>query len=53
MTNTMNITVDTKNNEVAVFTIEFKKDDFMKVVDAIENVTMENVFNNSLWNVQL
>jgi hypothetical protein len=50
--NNMTITLDTKKaGELAVFKIEFKNEDFMKVVDMIDTVTIGNVFNQSLFTV--
>ena len=48
----MTITLSTKKSgEQAVFTIEFKNEDFMNVVDMIDTVTIDNVFNQSLFTV--
>ncbi len=52
MKTTMTITLPTKKaGEVAYFTIEFLKADFLKVIDAVEEATLENVTNNNLWRV--
>ena len=48
----MTITLDTKAGEQAVFTIEFKNADFMSVVDMIDTVTIDNVFNQKLFTVK-
>lgn len=48
----MTITLDTnKAGEQAVFTINFKNEDFMGVVDMIDTVTIDNVFNQTLFTV--
>ena len=48
----MTITLDTnKAGELAVFKIEFKHEDFIRVVDMIDTVTIENVFNQDLFKV--
>lgn len=50
--NNMTITLDTKKaGEQAYFKIEFKHDDFMSVVDMIDTVTIDNVFNQELFKV--
>ena len=50
--NNMTITLDTKKaGEQAVFKIEFKNEDFMSVVDMVDTVTIENVFNQNLFKV--
>ncbi len=49
--NTMTVTVDQDNGVQAYFKIEFKNQDFMAVVDSIDNLNMVNVFNNPLWKV--
>lgn len=50
--NNMTITLDTKKaGEQAVFTIKFKSEDFMNVVDMIDTVTIGNVFNQELFTV--
>lgn len=49
--NTMTITLETGEGELAVFTIEFKNSDFMNVVDSIDDVTIDNVFNQDLFKV--
>ena len=50
--NTMNITVSLEEGEQAIFTIEFKNSDFMKVVDSIGELTLESVYENPLWTVK-
>lgn len=50
--NTLNITIDTDSGKMAVFTIEFKNEDFLKVVDEVEFATLENVYSNPLWTVK-
>ena len=48
----MTITLDTKKaGELAVFKIEFNNADFMNVVDMIDTVTIDNVFNQDLFKV--
>ena len=49
--NTMTVTVDLKKGEVAYFKIEFKKEDFFKVIEEIAGLTLEKVMNSKLWNV--
>ena len=49
--NTMNITLEAKNGIQAVFTIEFKKSDFMNVVNMIDTVTIDTVENQELFKV--
>ena len=50
--NTINITIDTNTGEMSVFTIEFKNEDFLKVVDEVEFATLENINSNPLWAVK-
>ena len=47
----MNITLEAKNGIQAVFTIEFKKSDFMNVVNMIDTVTIDTVENQELFKV--
>ena len=49
---TMTITIPTNNGEAAYFTIEFKSNDFMEVVETVSNATLENVYDNKLWSVK-
>jgi hypothetical protein len=49
--NTMNVTIDSKDGFADVFTIEFKSSDFMVVVDAIDNLTIEKLHSSDLWKV--
>lgn len=49
--NNMTITIATDDGFDNYFKIEFKDKDFMRVVDAIDDVTMDNVYNNPLWKV--
>jgi len=47
----MTITISMTGGEMAYFKIEFLKSDFMAVVDAIADATLENVYSNPLWRV--
>ena len=49
--NTMTITLDAPKGEQAVFKIQFKNEDFLKVVDMVDSVTIGNVFNQELFKV--
>lgn len=49
--NTLTVTVDLNDGSQAFFKIEFKNEDFMKVVDSVDGLTLENVYTNPLWKV--
>ena len=49
--NDMTITLNIEAGEQAFFKIQFKKPDFMAVLDILDSVTIENVFNQELFTV--
>lgn len=49
--NTMTVTVDQNEGRQLYFTIEFKNEDFMKVVDSIGELTVKSVYGSKLWKV--
>ena len=51
MKDTMSVTVPMNEGEQAVFTIEFDRADFFKVVDSLDGLTLESVQNNPLWKI--
>ena len=51
MKTTMTVTIPQNGGEMLYYTIEFKKSDFMAVVEEVGELTTENVFTNPLWKV--
>tara|TARA_R110000744_G_scaffold57010_3_gene120033 strand:- start:1490 stop:1636 length:147 start_codon:yes stop_codon:yes gene_type:complete len=47
----MTITLNIEAGEQAFFKIQFKNSDFENVLDLLDGVTMENVFNQKLFTV--
>jgi len=48
---TMTITLDSEAGKQFYFKIEFNSDDFMEVVDLIDEVTISNLYSHKLFNV--
>ena len=49
--NDMTITIDMESGEQAYFKIQFKNKDFIKVVDIVETLTLQNIYNQELFTV--
>ena len=48
---TMTITLDSEAGKQFYFKIEFNSDDFLAVVDLIDDVTISNMYDHKLFNV--